>query len=421
MSNLWKASETKNLGTSRVSRVYQSEQLVTELQKSCGSLNASKRPPRQVVVARNPCCCKMAPALPALFFHYSRAKSQHFVLVCFIMNNMKTKTVTGRILKEIIAERDQLKRQLNNLTQLVSRFCSVLLDPNFTTSDDAQKSLLVTKNLVQERFDVIARVLSEDQINDILTARPRTSGGVVAKIVQKFLTQFNSEEFGLKLVSLLDLPWTKYDLLRQLFSATLAKNGWNTRIFMFLATKKNVQSQWRTICNNCLKLRKISHFVVEEESQNLRKIISHECNILNIIDYIFKTPMLRNSLKDSDNLEMIFRMDAFPVGGEQGLLAAITFKNFGVLSHIPMFQFMTNLANVSDKKAAHVRLALGQNLEMLNEIARTKKIALPNSCVTINCILRVGGDDPVLRLLFGLKASNCNRLSIYCKCERGKQ
>lgn len=325
--------------------------------------------------------------------------------------------VIPKVLSRIISERNELQAAFSKLVSIVTRYCPVLLneDINSVTPNEVQKR--ITNYYVSHYSDCVIECMSQKQVLQTLKIHPQTTSMVASKYIKEFLKPLSTVEFGLKIVGLLDLPWGKYQLLRKLFAMEVQRTKWNSRIFKILATKEEVQREWKLLSMQHLKLNKLTKVVTIEDIP--KEIISYECSILAILNYIFGSPILKSLVLNPDNLEVIFRMDAFPVGGRQGLLAAITLKNFGSMCHLPTFQFLTNVANIGDKDHDQVRFALGQNLHLLNNMAQTRKIYIHSLLKAVNCQIRVGGDDPVLRLLFGLKASNSLHLSIYCQCIRG--
>jgi hypothetical protein len=218
---------------------------------------------------------------------------------------------------------------------------------------------------------------------------------------------------GVELISLMNISFSQYDMLTQIYGKTFDEDTNRMKrqhlsngesIGFLLATKRKVQALWKEIIEKNLKYRKIE----------FEEYTGYIWPIPYIIQYILSHSLLTNLMKDSTVLDIILKLDGFPVGGEQGFCVSITLKNFGFLAKCGCLHFLTNIADISDKDRNLVKIFLAENLVYLNEIASTGFLFLPDWKIKVACSLRIGGDDPMLRVLMGLDSSISSWLCIYC-------
>ena len=120
----------------------------------------------------------------------------------------------------------------------------------------------------------------------------------------------------------------------------------------------------------------------------LGTFLGKEWKLSSILDFIYQSPVLYELLEDPDNLVLIHRGDAFPCAGKQCLLMTVTLANFGVLSNVELFNFLSNWSYTSDKDSQIVERAWGDNLEVMRTTQLTEKIFVPCRDLTLPCKLK---------------------------------
>lgn len=142
--------------------------------------------------------------------------------------------------------------------------------------------------------------------------------------------------------------------------------------------------------------------------------IGHEWNVIEILEYIWSFSMLRNMLQDTEELELIVKLDGFPVGGASGFFITLTLGNFGVACKCSVLQFILLSSNMPEKDRELLEFMFETNIQVLKRISQVGEVFLERAQVNFKATLAIGGDDPILRTILGLTRSGDIWYCIYC-------
>ena len=144
---------------------------------------------------------------------------------------------------------------------------------------------------------------------------------------------------------------------------------------------------------------------------------SHMWPALDLLRFIFLSQTYMEHVEDPLHIELIVRGDGLPVGSSHAVFLVAMLGNFGILGKTLGFNFPLNLAEVSEKNRAKVRLALLENLITLNEWSKVGYVEIfPGLVVHIK--VEWGGDESWLRLMLGLLSAKEQLACIKCLWRR---
>lgn len=230
---------------------------------------------------------------------------------------------------------------------------------------------------------------------------------------------------GTLLVSLLGLTWHQYELLIRFFGkvwhAATAKWGsiklcWpesidSEAIPSLLPSLSRVQSLWNATFQQFVKLAHL-------EIPGYHAV---EWLLSDIIEYVCGNALLFALFEFQNELEILLKLDAFPVAAGHCLILSVTFGNFGRLCKTSCLHFIAAIADCNDKDVSIMRQVLAHNFAVIDKLAKAQRIFVTALQQELPIRFAFTGDDVVLRIITGLCSSASNFCCFYCFYRRHLQ
>ena len=132
-----------------------------------------------------------------------------------------------------------------------------------------------------------------------------------------------------------------------------------------LPSSKQVRLKWNEIYATTVKPKIFS----------IDKIKVVEWLISDIIEYICGNIVLMALITiPVDTLEVILKLDAFPVAKGSCLLMSLTLGNFGLLCKTSCLHFIVTIADCNDHERDIVAQVLANNFAIINQLVATRII-----------------------------------------------
>jgi hypothetical protein len=227
-------------------------------------------------------------------------------------------------------------------------------------------------------------------------------------------------------VSLLNLTWHQYELLIHFFRKTwhAATSHWGPidlywpgeldihhHIPALLPSLDSVKTLWNVTFQQTVKMNRL-------EIPGYHAV---EWLITDIIEYVCSNAILFALFEFHHELEVLLKLDAFPVAAGHCLILSVTFGNFGRLCKTCCLHFIAAVADCNDKEDRIMHQVLANNFAIIDRLAEAKKIFI----TALSCYLPIRftftGDDVALRLVTGLCSSASNFCCFYCFFRRHLQ
>ena len=178
-----------------------------------------------------------------------------------------------------------------------------------------------------------------------------------------------------------------------------------SKVPRLLPSSQQVRAKWN----------EIYAAVVKPKIFSVGKIKVVEWLIPDIIEYICGNIVLMALITvPVDTLEVILKLDAFPVAGGSCLLMSLTLGNFGLLCKTSCLHFIVAIADCNDHERDIVAQVLANNFAIIDQLAATGIIWVQALQRHLNIVFHFGGDDKILCLITGLEVSSSNWCCFYC-------
>ena len=131
-------------------------------------------------------------------------------------------------------------------------------------------------------------------------------------------------------------------------------------------------------------------------------VTAAEWLITDILEYIFSNTFLVSLFVSFEILEVILKVDAFPVAGGSCLLLTLTLGNFGKRCKSSWLHFVAAIADCNDKDRSIVQQVLANNFSIVDRLTKAGEIFITAMGKAIPIVFNIGGDDALLHVLTGL-------------------
>lgn len=225
-------------------------------------------------------------------------------------------------------------------------------------------------------------------------------------------------------MSLLNLTWHQYELLIHFFRKTwyAATSHWGPielqwpqdlilKVPALLPSLTQVQSLWNATFQQAVKLHPI----------NIPGYHAMEWLITDIIEYVCSTALLFALFEFQHELEVLLKLDAFPVAAGHCLILSVTFGNFGRLCKTCCLHFIAAIADCNDKEVHIMQQVLAHNFAIIDRLAAAKKVFVASLSKELPICFTFTGDDVVVRIVAGLVPSSSLFCCFYCFFRRHLQ
>jgi hypothetical protein len=137
--------------------------------------------------------------------------------------------------------------------------------------------------------------------------------------------------------------------------------------------------------------------------------------VTDIIEYVCSNPVLLLLFAvPVDVLEVIVKLDAFPVAGGHCFLLSVTFGNFGALCKASCLHFVAAIADCNDSDRDILLQVTKNNFAAIDALLAAGSMFVKALNRTIRIVINFGGDDKILRLIAGLEVSSSKWCCFYC-------
>ena len=171
-----------------------------------------------------------------------------------------------------------------------------------------------------------------------------------------------------------------------------------------LPSLASVQALWESTWKGMMKVGLIA----------IEGVNAAEWLLLDIIQYVFRNPFLLALMVNPLVLEVIVKLDAFPIATGHCLLLSVTFGNFGMLCKTSCLHFIAAMANCNDGDRDMLRRVLQNNLVQIDHLLEVGELFIEAIQQSIKIVFALGGDDKVLRCICGLEVSSSVWCCFYC-------
>ena len=113
-------------------------------------------------------------------------------------------------------------------------------------------------------------------------------------------------------------------------------------------------------------------------------------------------------------LEVILKLDAFPVRNGACLMLLVTFGNFSLLCKTSCLHWIALIANCLNKSRDNVAQALANNLEVVDQLCLAGTYFIRSVQQLVKIVFRFGSDDSVLHVMAGIEESKSEWCCFYC-------
>jgi hypothetical protein len=176
-----------------------------------------------------------------------------------------------------------------------------------------------------------------------------------------------------------------------------------------LPSFKAVKAKWKEIIASTMTLSTIA----------ILGIPAAEWLITDILEYIFANEYLVSLCSEGLELvEVIIKLDAFPVAGGNCFLMTLTLGNFGNACKDSWLHFLAAIAACNDKDYDIVAQVVKNNFAIIDLLTAAGEIFIKALQKTVKIVFSIGGDDALLRLITGMDPSGSKWCCFYCFWQR---
>lgn len=180
-----------------------------------------------------------------------------------------------------------------------------------------------------------------------------------------------------------------------------------------LPPTKEVKTKWKEELDRIQQLHPIT---------SIPGVKAAEWLITDILEYIYSNSFLITLMVCSPELlEVILKVDAFPVAGGSCLMLTVTLGNFGKGCKSSWLHFIAAIADCNDKDRSVVHQVLANNFSLVDQLVEAGEVFINTIGKAMAITFRFGGDDALLRVLTGLVRSSSCWCCLYCFWMRNAQ